>query len=426
MQQTLFFIPAEVAGWPVFGFGLLLAAWAVASVVVLAWLAWRQGFNADTWGYVVLLLVIGAAIRWVLPAVSEPQGLPIRGYGMMIMLAVIAATALAAWRAKRVGVDPDLIFSLIFWMLVPGIVGARAFYVIEYWQTSYWPAYTNPGGGIGPLLAEIVNIPKGGLVVYGAFFGGVVGLLLFVRKHRLPLLALCDLIAPSMVLGLAIGRIGCLLNGCCFGAVCDHAWSITFPAGTPPYHAQVERGQMYGFTLSGNSKAEPRVLVVQSGSPADRAGLRSGDRLKQINGNEIFTASDAHAAIDRAFHQRQRLNVQTDGRPAVMIPAIDPLPERSLHVHPTQIYSVIDGLGLCALLLIFDRFRRRDGALFALLMSIYPITRFYIESLRTDEAAVFGTGMSISQNVSVLLILCATALWLYVLRRPRGLAFRRG
>ncbi len=126
-------------------------------------------------------------ICWVLPALCDPQqGLPIRGYGMMMLLAVVAGTSLAAWRAKRVGLDPDLIFSLAFWMLVPGIIGARAFYVIEYWRTEYWPAYTEPDGGLGPLLVAIVNVAKGGLVVYGAFFGGVAGLLLFVRKHRLP------------------------------------------------------------------------------------------------------------------------------------------------------------------------------------------------------------------------------------------------
>ena len=127
--------------------------------------------------------------------------MPIRGYGVMIMLAVIAGTSLAAWRAKRVGLDPDLMFSLVFWMLVPGIIGARAFYVIEYWKPQYWPAYTDPGGGLGPLLAAIVNIAKGGLVVYGAFFGGVAGVLLFVRKHRLPLLAALRPDCPQHGLG---------------------------------------------------------------------------------------------------------------------------------------------------------------------------------------------------------------------------------
>jgi len=409
----------ELAGWPVFGLGLLLAIWALASVALLAWLAWRQGWNADTWGYVLILLLIGAIIRWMLPMLCEPQGLPIRGFGLMNMLGVIAGTSLAAWRAKRLGLDPDLIFSLAFWMLVPGIIGARAFYVIEYWQPQYWPAYTDPNGSLGALLAAVVNLTRGGLVVYGAFFGAVVGVLLFVRKHGLPLLALCDLIAPSMVLGLAFGRIGCLMNGCCFGGVCDHSWAIEFPADAPAYHAQVERGQMYGFTLSGKLEAEPRILAVRPDSPADRAGLKPGDRLKTINGYELPTTGRASWVLDQAFYQHQALHMERENGPAITVPALDP-PKHSLPVHPTQIYSVIDGLALCLALLIFSRFSRRDGAVFALLMSTYPVTRFFIESLRSDEAPIFGTGMSISQNVSLVLLVCAAALWFYILRQPRG------
>jgi phosphatidylglycerol:prolipoprotein diacylglycerol transferase len=426
MLQTLFYIPAQVAGYPLFGFGLLLAVWAVASVGVLAYLAWRQGFNADTLGYVPILLLMGAIIYWVLPAISEPRGLPIHGYGVMMLLAVVAATLLAAWRARRVGLDPELIFSLAFWMLVPGIIGARAFYVIEYWP-DYWPYYTRPDGGLGSLVGHVVNIAEGGLVVYGAFFGGVAGMLLFIRKHRLSLLALCDLIAPSMMLGLAIGRVGCLMNGCCYGAVCDHPWAITFPANTPPdytppYRAQVDRGQMYGFTLSSNPETKPRIRAVDPNSSAGRAGLRRGDLLQNINGLKLSTTGLAYAALEEAFFKRQPLEIQIADRPTITVPAIA-LPKRSLPVHPTQIYSTIDALLLCLLLLAYDPFRRRDGEMFALMMSIYPVTRFLIESLRSDEAAVAGTGMSISQNVSLLLLVCAAALWFYLRRQPRGLAF---
>jgi phosphatidylglycerol:prolipoprotein diacylglycerol transferase len=421
MCQTLFFIPLKFAGYPVFGLGLLLILWVVASIGMLAWLAWRQGWIADTWGYVPILLLLGAIIYWVLPVLCEPQGLPIRGYGVMIMLGVIAGTSLAAWQGKRLGLDPDIIVSMVFWMLVPGIIGARAFYVIEYWP-EYARAYTDPGGGFGSLLGGIVNISKGGLVVYGSFFGGVAGLLVFVRRHRLPLLAMGDLLAPGMVLGLAIGRIGCLMNGCCFGAVCDYPWALQFPADSPPYYAQVERGQMYGFTLSSHPKAEPRVLAVKPDSPADKAGLKTGDLLLRIDGEQVSSMEQAFMLLSQTFHQEQPLRILVQGRPEVTIPAIEPLPERSLPVHPTQIYSTIEGFFLCLLLLIASRYRRRDGEVFALLITIYPVTRFFIETLRTDEATISGTGMSISQNVSLLLLICAAGLWFYILQKPRGTA----
>ena len=150
--------------------------------------------------------------------------------------------------------------------------------------------------------------------------------------------------------------------------------------------------------------------------------MKPDDRLQSINGDKLATAEQAYWALSRAFHERQPLRIEVAKRPEITLPALAP-PPRSLPVHPTQIYSVIDGLTLCLLLLFFDRFHRRDGELFALLISIYPITRFIIEGLRTDEAAVLSTGMSISQNVSLLLFACAAALWFYILRRPPQLAF---
>ncbi len=421
MHQTLFFIPQQMAGFPVFGLGLLLILWAIASVGLLTWLSLRQGWIADTWGYVPILLLIGAIVLWVLPVLCKPEGLPIRGYGTLIMLGVIAGTWLATHRGKRLGLHPDLVVSMIFWMLVPGIMGARAFYVTEYWP-EYARVYTAPGGGLGPLLASIINLTEGGLVVYGSFFGGVAGLLYFVYRNRLPLLAVADLLAPSMVLGLAIGRIGCLMNGCCFGAVCDCSWAVQFPAGAPPYYAQIERGQMYGFTLSGHPKVEPRVLAVWPDSPAEKAGLKPGELLVSINGEKTPTMQEAFGPLSQAFFEEKPLKLDIEGESAVTIPAVEPLPDRSLPVHPTQIYSSIEGFLLCLVLLVFARYHRRDGTVFALMISIYPVTRFMIETLRTDEAAIAGTGMSISQNVSLLILACAAGLWFYILRQPKRLA----
>lgn len=416
MCQTLFFVPNEIAGIPVFGFGLLLGIWGLVSVGVLIWLARRQAGGADTWSCLAILLAVAAVIAWLLPALCKPQGLPIRGYGVMMLVAVVAGTALAAWRARRVGQDPEMVFSLVFWLFVFGMVGARTLFVIEYWHDDYWPVYgrSGPAAFVGALL----NVAEGGLVIYGGLIGATVGMILFVRKHRLPLLAVADLIAPSLLLGLALGRIGCLLNGCCFGGLCDYDWAVTFPAGSPPYQAQVFRGQLYGFTLPDDQESAPVVQSVAPDSPAGRAGLQSGDALREINGTPVDKTGVVNWLLQNP-QQQQKVVLGLQHRPPVSFPVA----RRSLPVHPTQVYSMINAFVLCLLLLAYDPFRRRDGELFALMLTIYPITRFLLEIIRTDEPAIFGTGLTISQNISLLMLAFAAGLWFYILWRRPGKAF---
>jgi phosphatidylglycerol:prolipoprotein diacylglycerol transferase len=430
VHRILFHIPPKVFGIPVFGPvvdgsitrgpGLLLAVWVLFSLGLLVWLMRRQGFNADTRSYLPLLLLVGVMIWGLLPVVCDQDGFPIRGFGVMLLLAVVAALGLSLWRAQRRGVDPDLILSLAFWMCLPGIVAARAFYVIEYWSSQYWPVYRQHG--LRALLVDVINVTEGGLVAYAAFIGGVLGLLLFVRRYRQPLLALCDLLAPAIMLGLAIGRIGCLLNGCCFGGLCDLPWAVTFPAGpwpySPAYQAQIERGQMYGFELSGDPAAAPVLRSVAAGSPAEKAGLRAGDRLQGLGGGRVNTTGDAQRILWRLFNKQSPVVLQVEGRSPITLAAVA-IPPRSLPVHPTQIYSSINAFLLCLLLLAYDPFRRRDGELFALMLTLYPIARFLLEIIRTDESPVFGTGLTISQNVSLLALVFAAGLWLYLLRQPR-------
>ena len=94
-------------------------------------------------------------------------------------------------------------------------------------------------------------------------------------------------------------------------------------------------------------------------------------------------------------------------------------PARSLPVHPTQLYSSLDAFLLTFFLLAWYPFRRHEGEVTALMLSIYPIQRIFEESLRTDELPIFGTGMTISQNVSILTLAAAVAVWIFVLRSPR-------
>jgi len=518
VRQTLFHIPAEIFGIPVFGPvvdgtitrgpGLLLALWILLSIGLMAWLIRRQGLNADTWGYLLLLVPVALVIYGLLPVLCDSEGLPIRGYGVMFLLGVVAGTILAAWRAWQRGLDPDLIFSLAFWLFVPGIIGARMFYVIEYWAEYRQQDF-------GAMVGDVLNISKGGLVAYGGLVGATLGLVGFVWKHRLPLLATFDLCAPSFMLGLAFGRIGCLMNGCCFGGPCELPWKVTFPFNSPPHVHQVQYGETFvhgvqlsqdaaggpviaaveagspaeevglvagqriveingvltdtvqraeqtllnahqlhigvkradgrlsrwkielpqppskpvyevldgqltlrGLKIGGRAEDPPMIAEVNPGSPAAREGLQRGDRLVTINGRTVHTTEEVRALLDAHHAHPWVLIRRAGGDSAVLWTVADPLP-RSRSVHPTQIYSAINALLLCLLLLAYDPFRRRDGEVFAIMLTVYPIARFLLEMIRTDESGVFGTNLSISQNVSLGLLVCAVGLWFYILRQPR-------
>ncbi|MCE9545780.1 MAG: prolipoprotein diacylglyceryl transferase [Planctomycetia bacterium] len=437
MRQTLFYIPHALEGFPLFGWGLVLLVWAIASAATIAVNARRHGFGPAVRGYAPVLMLMGGAILFVLPLLEKfeqgrPLGLPIQGYGVMLLLGVVAGVMTSVWRAPAARIDPEIVFSLAFWMFAAGILGARAFHVIEYWDQSYsqptWQA----------TLGAIVNIPKGGLVVYGSLIAVTLMLPVFIWRNRLPGLALCDLIAPSMVLGLALGRVGCLLNGCCYGGPADYTWAIRFPAGSIPYDEQQRVGLLHGIRIGDDDKGHVTIHQVNTAAPRE-AGLKVGDQIAAINGRPIDSPQTARWLADEVKMLRYRggavdsrevaralltisgpeLSIRTaDGREAAW--SIGKFPTRSLPIHPAQIYSSIDALLICAFLLAYYPYRRRDGEVFALLLTIYPITRFMIEILRMDEPAQFHTGLSIAQLVSLVGYVGVIALWVYLLRKPKG------
>jgi phosphatidylglycerol:prolipoprotein diacylglycerol transferase len=256
-------------------------------------------------------------------------GIKVFGYGLMLFVAFLGSMNLAAWCSKRRGLDPEVIYDLALFVFLGGLIGARVFYVIQYW------------GDRVRTVADVFKFWEGGIVLYGSIIGGTLTFFAYRIWRPFPLRPALDSVAPALALGIAIGRFGCFLNGCCYGDVCGLPWAVTFPEPSPPWQAHV---------------------------------------------NAHLISAGAHA---------------------------------SLPVHPTQLYSVIDGLVLVGLLLAFDPIRRRDGQVMALLMVAYPVTRFLIEHLRGDEAALFA-GMTVSQTISLALLLCGLAYWLYLARAPDG------
>ena len=141
---------------------------------------------------------------------SDLGGIRVFGFGEMIVVAFISATWLAAWRAKRGKLDPDVILDMAFWIVFSGMVGARLTYCYEYWGQdikSFW---------------DILQYWKGGIVFYGGIIGGFAGVL---RLSLVPGLSRSALTWTSSrrhwLSGTLFGRIGCFLNGCCYGNACQ-------------------------------------------------------------------------------------------------------------------------------------------------------------------------------------------------------------
>jgi phosphatidylglycerol:prolipoprotein diacylglycerol transferase len=343
MRSTLFHVPLHVsigdATVPLFGFGLAFLAWCVVGGAVVAWHAARHGVSAALAALGLPLAVAGAMIVWGLPALDDGAGVPVRGYGVMLLAAAAAGTWLSVVRGRRMGFDADTILSLGMEVFLWGIVGARLFYVIEY-REQFFP----PGRGLLEALPAVLNLAAGGLVVFGALPTAGLAAWRFARRRGLSLPRLADCVAPGLLLGLALGRVGCFLNGCCYGGPCDLPWAVRFPPESPPWFDQVARG----------------LLPPPGNGPATW----------------------------------------------------------SLPVHPAQLYAAFDAALLALLAVLYTPLAHRDGAVFALVLTLHPVSRILLEAIRVDEPPALGTFLSISQLVSVVLLALAAVLWWWVLRGP--------
>ena len=343
MRSTLFHVPLQLGSgpdaWPLFGFGVLLAVWGVVGGAVFVRAMLRHGFRPAAEALGLPLLLAGAMIAWGLQALADGQGVPVRGYGVMLLAAAAAGTWLSVARGRAAGFDADTILALGMDVFLWGLVGARLFYVIEYRGQFF-----RPGMSLVESLGGVLNLASGGLVVFGSLPTAAWAAWRFARRRGLPLLKLADCIAPGLLLGLALGRLGCFLNGCCYGGPCDLPWAVRFPPESPPWLDQAARG--------------------------------------------------------------------------LLPPATDP--ERqpwSLPIHPAQLYAALDAALLAVVAVLFTPLSRRDGQVFALVLTLHPLSRLLLEAIRVDEPPALGTPLSISQLVSLVLLGLAAALWWWIAAR---------
>jgi len=343
VKQTLFSIPIHDP-WPLGqlgappGYVVLLVLWLIWGSISCFRL-WRRegGFSSDVKSAVGWSIAVGSAIAFV-PQFIQIARVPVYGYGAMMVMAAVGSGWTAARRSPLAGVSPQFTWDLALWSVLAGVVGARVFHLIQYHERVF-ALCQNPQD----YLLAAINLPDGGLVLYGGIIAAVLTFVWSCHRQGISILKYGDAVVPAVFVGIACGRMGCFLNGCCFGDACDLPWAVSFPPESAAYGALKARGVI-----------SPDALAT-------------------------------------------------------------------LPLHPTQIYSAINGLVLAGLLAAYYPFRQRDGSVLSLALIGYALSRICEEILRNDEGSQFGTGLTISQLISlgVLAFGLSLAWWSWTRTAPK-------
>lgn len=306
--------------------------------------------------------------------------LTVKSYGLMMVVAFLSAVFIIRRLGRNITPDPRLITNGALYSLIAGVAGARLFYVVHHLDQFQGRAFS------------VLAIWQGGLELLGGVLLTVPVIIIYLRRHKLPVRRYLDILAVGLMLALAFGRIGCFLNGCCFGKPAELCWAIRFPSFLEKMRDKTHYPSFaYRSQLNPNpdrNRPNPQLqLPPEFFSYVDKSGI---GYLKPY---EDLT-------------QEQKAEV-TKGK------------YRCLRVHPTQLYSSANGAVLCLILYLFrrrtwengrskktNRLFAGPGCTFALMFILYGITRFFIEFLRDDNPFEYGwwaiyKGGTVSQNLGI-------------------------
>ncbi len=305
----------------------------------------------------------------------------IPGYGLMLVLGFVASICLAQWRARRAGESGEAIAQCGILTLIGGIVGSRIAYVIQHWQSQF--------AGAPSKLAAMLNLASGGLIYYGGVLLAIVVVVVYLRSKQLPIRRYLDLLAVSLMVGLAFGRGGCLLNGCCFGGKSGADWPLgmRFPMYSAPL-------------IKFDGLENPFSVGTDAPSPAyahqlDLGEIQPDRRLLDEAGFLIpprdFTAEQVAVARASWSHPLQ----------------------------PAQVLGIVNALLIGAILAGFHRLRTREGQVFALMLVLYPVTRFVLETIRDSNPHDMSAGvLTHNQYTSMIMFLAGAAMLLLLRKLP--------
>jgi len=305
--------------------------------------------------------------------------LTIRSFGLMMVIGFILGFYLLGKLGCKISSNPQLITNLALYCLIAGVVGARVFYVVHHFDQ-----LQNP-------WSSMFAVWQGGLEFYGGVIFAIPVIILYSRHYKLPIRQYLDIAAIALMLGLSFGRLGCFLNGCCFGKPTELPWAVRFPYDSFAYFSQIN-------TNPERNRSDPHLKLPHN----------ENSSFVDINGRLYPKPFDE-------LTEQQKFEV-TKGK------------YQCLRIHPTQLYSSANAAFLCLLLYLFQlRSQRaagsgntrklftRPGQTFALAFVLYGITRFLIEYLRDDNPFEYAwwaayKGGTVSQNLSIYLVILGVVL----------------
>jgi phosphatidylglycerol---prolipoprotein diacylglyceryl transferase len=304
----------------------------------------------------------------------------VKSYGLLMVIGFLFAVMLMRHASRRAGENPDHITNVALYALISGVIGARIFYVVHH--------YHQFAGDFFSVFA----VWQGGLELLGGVLMAIAVVFVYVLAYKLPLRSYFDILAIGLMLGLAFGRIGCLLNGCCFGRPADVPWAVEFPYGSPPYLTQVKPDLT-------RERSRPYFEL-----PAEYFGYLSEDG-KTWHSVDEGSKYRAYLKPRGLLTDVQREQVRTI--------------YRAMPVHPTQIYASINALLICGVLYAFwRRFGKRyAGCTLGLMFMLYGPMRFLLEVIRDDnpfERAwwTIYKGGTVSQNLGIYLFLAGAVIFI--------------
>ncbi len=175
------------------------------------------------------------------PILLKIGGFHLRAYGTLIAIALLTATWLAGREAARKGIPPERVQDFVVWAALFGLLGARLYYL----------AFFSPRVFLEDPLG-VLAIWRGGLAIHGGLLAGAATAVWYVRRHHLSFWVFADILAPAVILGQAIGRLACFLNGDAYGLPTSLPWAVTFtnPESMAPLGVPLHPTQLYEMTLN--------------------------------------------------------------------------------------------------------------------------------------------------------------------------------